>query len=106
MATTDDPELVKKAKDKAKRAEVGRYNVIKGILSTVHGRKWIYETLEMCGIYSISANPNMEGDGISLALKSWFSEGQRNIGNKLLADIQACAPAEYLRMLKEAREAE
>lgn len=106
MATTDDPELVEKAKAKAKRAEVGRYNVIKGILSTTHGRKWIYEVLEMCGVHNLSADPLSDDDGIALALKSWFKDGQRNIGNKLLADIQACAPAEYLRMLKEARDQE
>lgn len=104
MAITDDPELVKKAKDKAKREESGRHNIIKGIMSSIHGRKWFYEVLEMCGVYTLSANPNMEGDGMAMSLRTWFAEGQRNVGNKLLSDIQSCAPGEYVKMMKEARE--
>jgi hypothetical protein len=63
------------------------------VLSTKGGRLTMWRLLDMAGVYRLS----FTGD----ALWSAFNEGQRNIGNKLLAEIMADFPAEYALMLRE-----
>jgi|ERR1035437_2162698 hypothetical protein len=105
MAATDDPELIKKAKEKAKRAQAGRDNVIQSIMGTTHGRSWAYEMLDESHIFVTSFITGNQ-DGIANALSTAFCEGERNRGLRLLSDIQRAAPKQYLRMLQEAKELE
>lgn len=92
----DDEKQVKKAKKKAEVDRALELNVIKEIMSTSPGRKWIYDWLERCHCYSTSF---IQGSPDASA----FREGERNIGLQLLVDVQNAASETYLTMLKEAK---
>jgi hypothetical protein len=96
MASTDDPDLVKKAKDKAKKDEAGRNAVIKKVMNDTHGRAWIYDWLLRCHIYHTPFTPGSQDI-------TDFNCGEQNIGMMLLADVQKSTPNQYLIMLKEAK---
>jgi hypothetical protein len=89
-----DPESVNRARKKAGRKKVNRLRIIEAVMEQPEGRKWMYEVLNMCHIYS---TPFVQGDPYASA----FQMGEQNIGNMLLADVQAAAPANYLLMCKE-----
>ena len=88
-----DEKQVKKASEKDKRKSERESADFKWVLSTRQGRRVVLKYLEECGVFKLSA----EHSG------SWtyFNEGKRNIGLKLMADITASDPEAYLLMLKE-----
>lgn len=96
---SDDPKQVKKAKDKAELAHAMKIDIVKGVMSTPPGRKWIYGILERCHIYG---NPFVPGQSDVTA----FNLGEANIGRSFLADVQEAASEDYLVMLREAKELE
>lgn len=92
----DDPKQVKAAKKQAEFDEALKLDVIKGVMSTIRGRQWIYDMLNSAHIFSttfIMGSP----DG------SAFAEGERNHGLRLLVDVQNAAPDLYLLMVQEAK---
>ena len=66
------------------------------VLSSRHGRRFVWKYLSICGVFKLSADNS----------GSWtyFNEGQRNIGLKLLNDINETDPANYILMMKEHNE--
>ncbi len=92
----DDPNQVKKAKKEAKFDRALELSVVKDIMRTPAGRKWMYGKLERCHIYG---NPFVPGESDSTA----FNLGEANIGRMLLSDVQEVAAEDYLVMLKEAK---
>lgn len=63
------------------------------------GRAFLHDLLAFCRVWKIS---HVIGDPYETA----FLEGQRNIGLRVLAGIQACHGADqYITMIKEAKEA-
>ena len=92
----DDPKQVKEAKKQAEFDEALKYDEIRKVMSTGPGRKWIYDQLMRCHCFEISivfGEPD----------RSAFNEGERNIGNQLLIDVQKASPDLYLLMIKEAK---
>lgn len=88
-----DPEQVA-----AKRRTEGRKRkqddaVVKTIMSSQAGRGWMHSMLASCHCFSMS----FTGE----ALSSAFKEGERNIGNMMIASIMKVAPDEFIMMLKE-----
>lgn len=79
---------------KARRDELSDLRVV---LSTENGRRFIYRILVRSGIYKVSyvAGHNPEHTA--------FNEGGRNIGLWTLAEVQQASPADYLKMMEEAR---
>lgn len=67
---------------------------LKYLLSTDQGRRFLWSTLEMCGVYKSSFTGSSQ---------TFFLEGQRNIGLKLLADIMRVDPESYIKMYKQSR---
>lgn len=63
------------------------------LLAEPVGRRWLYQKLEECHIYSTSFTTN--------ALAMAFNEGERNVGLRLVAELTAASPENYLQMLKE-----
>lgn len=88
-----DESQVKGAEQKMKSARERELADMRFILSTAQGRRVIWRYLEACGVFQISFNH-------SGAITS-FNEGMRNIGLKLLTDINDAAPEAYVTMLKE-----
>jgi hypothetical protein len=87
---------VRRAEKDAKLAEQQRREVIVGLMSAIPGRRWVLETLESCHIFRTSYNR----DPTTMA----FMEGQRDIGLRLLNDIMASCPDDYILMMRESNE--
>jgi hypothetical protein len=64
------------------------------ILSSRQGRRFLWRYLERCGVFKTSF------DGTS---RTYFNEGERNIGLKLLADVNEANIEAYVTMMKEAK---
>jgi hypothetical protein len=88
-----DPAAVKARARTAKQRESSKRSVIRQIMSSSEGRAWIHEVLSMSHVYSSSFSTN--------ALTMAYSEGERNIGLRITADIVSASPERYLEMLKE-----
>jgi hypothetical protein len=70
-----------------------RQDFLREILRRKDGREWLYGLLEVCHVYQVNLNTNPH--------LLYFSEGERNIGTIILAEIVAAEPASYVKMLEE-----
>jgi hypothetical protein len=87
-----EPQLVAEQESKAKRiARIADADVC-AIMNEQTGRRFVYRILEWAGVYRLSYTGNSE---------TFFNEGARNLGLKLLADLQRVTPKQYLKMLEE-----
>lgn len=64
------------------------------LMSDKRGRRFMWRMLEVTGVYRSSFTGNSE---------TFFREGQRNVGLKLISDIHELAPDTYTLMLEEQR---
>ncbi len=92
----NDEKQVAEARKNAEFNKALELDVIRGIMKSPAGRKWIYGKLERCHIYG---NPFVPGESDTTA----FNLGEANIGRVFLADVQEAASEEYLVMLREAK---
>ena len=67
---------------------------IRNTLKTRAGRKFFWRFLELTHIFEVSWIP---GSFDSTA----FREGERNVGQRMLADIVRIAPESWIEMMKE-----
>lgn len=67
----------------------------KWLMSSKRGRRIVWRLLDQCGVFRLSFNTN--------AMAMAFAEGNRNVGNSMLARIHAVCPELYPTMLKEHR---
>lgn len=84
------------AAKQAKAAEAERLNIVRGIMSLRAGRAYIHDELAACHVFATSFTTD--------ALQMAFSEGERNRGLRLLNDVMAACPDEYIDMMREANE--
>src|SRR5215510_15756302 len=84
---------VRTAQKLAKVAEQQRKEIMNGIMSVTPGRKWMCELLETCHIFATSFSDSQ--------LRMAFMEGQREIGLRMLSDIMAACPDQYVEMMRE-----
>ena len=87
---------VKTAQKQAKVADQQRREIVNGIMSVGPGRRWICDLLETCHIFATSYS--------DVGLRMAFLEGQREIGIRLLMDIMASCPDQYVTMMRERNE--
>lgn len=66
---------------------------ISWVMADARGRRTLWRLLEQAGIYRSSFGPTPEVTA--------FNEGQRNVGLRLMGDLIACAPDEFLTMQTE-----
>jgi hypothetical protein len=92
-----DADQVQSAKEKDKRGRERDLADVHHILSSPGGRRFLWRYLELCGVYRSSFTGSSE---------TFYLEGQRNIGLKLLADITEADPESYMLMMKEAKRRE
>jgi len=90
-----DPEQVSSAKEKVESQNDQRLNDVREVLNTKRGRRFYWSILEFCGIFKTSNSDQHQ---------IFFNEGMRNVGLKLLADVNEAAPEAYLLMLRESKE--
>lgn len=83
-----------KQREAAKRIEITRKTVIRGLMSQPDGRRYIWLELSECHCFTQSFAPGH-------ADVTAFNEGQRSRGLKLLDDVTRWAPEQYILMTKE-----
>lgn len=91
-----DEEQVKKAESKLKRVRERELADIHQILQSQYGRRFYWRYLTECKVFETSFSHS----GSITA----FNEGVRNVGLKLLTDLNEASPDSYLTMLKESKE--
>ena len=95
--TASDPAQVKEAAQKVKYGREQELNDVKAILATKEGLRFMWRYLTECGIFKTS----MTGSS-----QTFFLEGRRDIGLRLLADVNEADPEAYFRMLSEDKKSE
>lgn len=95
---TSDPKAVNAARKRSARIRAEQLEVVKALMAVPNGRAWVFELLSFCRIFE---EPFIVGSADGTA----FNLGRANVGRRFLADIQECAPKEYLTMLSEAKAA-
>ena len=68
---------------------------IKWLMSDKRGRRIMHAVLAETGLYQLSFTGNSE---------TFFREGRRDVGLKLLATIERLSPDGYIKMLQERNE--
>ena len=86
-----DPEQVKEAGIKEKFGRKQELNDMYNILTTPYGRRWVWRVMTDCGIFKTSFTGNST---------TFFNEGRRDIGLRILADVMEANPDAYLKMAK------
>lgn len=87
-----DPQQIAEIEGKAKRKQSQDNLDLLWVMSSPEGRRFIWRILEGAGLYKLSYTGNSE---------TFFNEGQRNIGLKLLSELQKVTPNEYVKMTQE-----
>jgi hypothetical protein len=66
---------------------------LKWLMSSKRGRRIVWRLLEQSGVFRLSFNTN--------AMQMAFNEGNRNFGNRTLAQIHVFCPEFYSALVKE-----
>ena len=84
---------VKKAKKRDSDSKTKRLITVQALMSRPETRSYLYSILDLCNVFrtSYDTSPNTV----------YFREGARNVGLKVLADINEAAPDQYMVMIKE-----
>lgn len=83
-------ERARTAKDKAKDLDLA----LKAIMEHRQTRAWVWDLISACGLYRASVragDPHM----------TYFHEGERNVGLRLLAQLHRACPDLYAKMTEE-----
>lgn len=88
----DRGQVVDRAKT-ARRVQGEQDAITKGLMSTTHGRAWVYARLADAQVFASCFSDN--------ALHMARMEGERNAGLKLLADVMRAASEDYVTMITE-----
>ncbi len=99
MPDLGDPKQVKKAKRKHRNRETIAREELAVILRQRQVRNFLWTLLEECGIHSI-LDPSESSRAVG------FHDGERNIGNKIIAKVDAAVPHTYIKMYAENRKDE
>lgn len=90
-----DPEQVERRQIAAARREKAKLDVVAALMASPDGRAWVWSELVAASIFTTTFVP---GDPMASA----FSEGGRNAGLRLLAQVMRAAPDAYVLMQREA----
>lgn len=86
----------KQIKDASIKEKIGRDREIadlQTILATVQGRRFVWRYLEFCGIFETSFSPS--------GSQTFFAEGRRTVGLKLIDDITDSNDEALILMMRE-----
>lgn len=92
-----DEQQVKKAGRKENLKRKQELEDMKALLDTPLGRRVVWRYLSICGVYQSSFTGNST---------TFFNEGRREVGLRLMADIMESNPDSYAKMVKESRQEE
>lgn len=87
-----DPKESEKRNDRVAREKQKFGEDLLTVLGTPQGRRFYWRLMTHCGIYKNSFTGNSQ---------TFFNEGMRNVGLKLMGDLMENAPEMYILMIKE-----
>ena len=90
----DEGQVLDAANEENKR-EKKELAELKSVLESKSGRALIWRYLSLCGVFQLSYTGNSE---------TFFKEGKRDVGLKIMAEIMEASSDKYLLMQKEAME--
>mgnify|MGYP001561964717 CR=1 FL=1 len=90
-----DQRSVRKAKQRERQERDQELKDLRDVLSTRQGRRFIWRTLTLAGVFRLSFVP---GEPEETA----FNEGRRSLGLSLMADVHEIDAAQYIQMANEA----
>ncbi len=93
-----DAQHVAKAKSRQKTRNLQKKAAFRKFMSDPEGRMFMWDLLTLCGIFHSSFSID--------ALRCAFNEGRRDIGLRLLAEINQLSPELYIKMVAENQEKE
>ena len=79
-----DKNQVVEARAKAKDVEQQYVEDLQQVLSTIHGRRFVWQLMETCGLHRSSLNPNSQ--------QTYAWEGQRSVALSLRAAVLEASP--------------
>jgi|SRR5580692_10858108 hypothetical protein len=85
---------IREAEKRQAENERARIEFLTAAMNTSQGRWWFHEFLASCQV--LVCAPTFESN------KDYFSFGERNVGLRILAEITAHCPDQYILMEKEA----
>lgn len=89
-----DPDQVNLRRRKAGREAKEKTDFLAEVMARKEGRKWIWSLLSAAHVFSSSVEPNDPH-------MTYFREGERNGGLRILADVMRAAPDMYVLMQEE-----
>jgi hypothetical protein len=94
MANLASEKAVKKLSFKAKLGREQEVSDIRKILESDYGRRFVWRYLTTAGVFQTSFTGNST---------TFFNEGRRDVGLKILADVMEAMPDAYIQMAKESQ---
>lgn len=94
MDNVADFSQIKEKKNKEKIVEYTDSSDFKFLVSRPEGRRFLWKYLSFAGVFEQSANPHSGS-------MTYFNEGRRSVGLKILAEIQAYSPQTLVDMINE-----
>lgn len=89
-----DPEQVNNARKRAGRERREELEVVKALMNLPAGRRWLYNKLVMCKVFTSPFVPGRDG-------QTEFFAGMQAMGHLLQDDIMSAAPDLYMAMCTE-----
>lgn len=92
---SSDPEHVKRRNQRIRVQQSADEAMLLAIMQQRAGREWVYGLLGYCQVYGATFRTN--------ALETAFGEGRRDVGLRLMADLNStnALRALYIQMLQE-----
>lgn len=87
-----NPAHVAKAKDQAESIRERELNDVRHVMSSKEGRRFFDRYQKLCHVHETSFTGNNT---------TFFNEGERNIGVRMLADVNEACPELYIELMKE-----
>lgn len=92
VANASNPSQVKEAGDKVKRIRDRELENLRVLLSTPQGKEFVWGVLEFCGIFK---------DSMTGSSMTFYNEGRRSVGLKVLADVTKASPQAFVQMMMD-----
>jgi hypothetical protein len=89
---SSNPEQVKKRRIRLNKQQLKEAEDLEYVMADARGRRFMWKLLGICGIFQLSYTGNSE---------TYFREGSRNVGLRVIADLQEYCHPEYQRMERE-----
>lgn len=93
VTDASDPDQVAKARKKEKYKDEDYSDDLRKVLRTEEGRRVFWRLLEWCGVYRSTWAPGQE---------IYFKAAKRDVGLKIITDMESADPRLYAEMLLEA----